>query len=85
MPCTFQVVASLSVPVLRECDFVNAHAHAILSSDQAVRWRGGTASAIVQGPNDKIDRRTSACCVLRLAYNMQLAPRSATVAWVRTP
>jgi len=85
VPCTFQVVASLSVPVLLGCEIVNAHAHAILPSDQAVRWRDGTASAIFRGLNDKIDRRASACCVLRLAYKMQLAQRSATVAWVRTP
>ena len=85
VPCTFQVVANLSVPVLLGCDFLDAHAHAILPSDQAVRWRDGTASAIVRGPDDKIDRRASASRVLRLAYKTHLAPRSATVAWVRTP
>jgi len=85
VPCTFHVVASLSVPVLLGCDFLDAQAHAILPSDQAVRWRDGTASAIVRGPNDKIDRRATASRVLRLAYKTQLAPRSATIAWVRTP
>jgi len=29
VPCTFQVVVSLSVPVLLWCDFLDAHAHAI--------------------------------------------------------
>jgi len=37
VPCMFQVVANLSVPVLLGCDFLDAHAHAILQSDQAVR------------------------------------------------
>ena len=84
VPCTFQVVASLSVPVLLGCDFLDAHAHAILPSDQAVRWHDGTASAIFRGPNDSIDRRASASRVLRLSYKTQLAPRSATFSWVRT-
>jgi len=85
VPCTVHVVASLSVPALLGCDFLDAHAHAILPSDRAVRWRDGTASAIVRGPNDKIDRRASTSRVLRLAYETKLAPRSATIAWVRTP
>ena len=85
VPCTLQVVANLSVPALLGCDFLDAHAHAILQSDQAVRWRDGTASAIVRGPTDQLDRRASASRVLRLAYKTQLAPRSATLAWVRTP
>jgi len=67
VPCTFHVVASLSVLALLGCNFLHAHAHAILPSDQAVRWRDGTASAIVRGPNDKIDCRASASRVLRLA------------------
>jgi len=33
VPCTFQVVASLSVLVLLGCDFLDAQAHAILPSD----------------------------------------------------
>jgi len=37
VPCMFQVVANPSVPVLLGCDFLDAHAHAILQSDQAVR------------------------------------------------
>jgi len=85
VPCTFQVVAKLSVPALLGCDFLDANAHAILPSDQAVRWRDGTASAIVRGPNNQIDRRASASRVLRMANKTQLAPRSATLAWVRTP
>ena len=50
-----------------------------------MRWRDGTASAIGLGLNDKIDRRDTASRVLRLAYKTQLAPRTATIAWVRTP
>jgi len=79
------VISCLSVPVRLGCDFLDAQARAILPSDQAVRWRDGTASAIVRGPNDKIDRRATASRVLRLAYKTQLAPRSATSACVRTP
>ena len=85
MPCTFQVVTNLSVPALRGCDFLDAHVHAILPSDQAVRWRDGTASAIVRGSDDQLDRRASASRVLQVAYKTQLAPRSATLAWVRIP
>jgi len=71
VPCTFQVVASLSFPALLGCDFLDSHAHATLPSHHAVRWRDGTASAIVRGPNDKIDRRSSASRVLRLANKIR--------------
>jgi len=70
-----KVVANLSVPALLVCDFLESHAHAILPSDQAVRWRDGMALAIVRGPNHQLYRRASASRVLRLAYKTQFAPR----------
>jgi len=67
VPCTFQVVSSLSVPVLLGCNFLDAHSHAIVPSDYAVRWRDRTPSAIVRGLNDKIDPRATASRVVWLA------------------
>lgn len=82
--CTFRVCAVLSVPLILGCDVVDSQAHAILPSDQMVRWNDGTATAILRGPHGKADRTLGVSCVLRNTHDVVVGPREAKVVWART-
>jgi len=80
----FLVVDDLSVDVILGCDFIDEHAHAILPPDQQVRWRDGSATAILRGPLDDGDRTMGVSRVLRATSKTLLPAMAATVVWVRT-
>lgn len=83
-PCEFRVANDIAVPVILGCTFMDQNSHAILPSDQTIRWIDGSCTSILRGPGDRTDRGDTVSRVLGLVHNTTLDPRSTHILWVRT-